>query len=74
MKTTARKRVNAANAKVREKEYEEYSLRPFTKEELYARVAESEAEIAAGIGTPHEEVMREWEEELAREEQAARMK
>ena len=30
---------------------------------------EAEAEIAAGIGTPHEEVMREWDEEIARMEQ-----
>ena len=28
-----------------------------------------EADIAAGRVTPHEEVMREWKEELAREEQ-----
>ena len=48
---------------------EEYALTPFTMEELNARIDEAEAEIAAGIGTSHEEMMREWEEELAREEQ-----
>ena len=30
---------------------------------------EAEAEIAAGKGIPHEEVMREWNEELALMEQ-----
>ena len=48
---------------------EEYSLKPFTMEELNARIDQAEADIAAGLGTPHEEMMREWEEELAREEQ-----
>ena len=43
--------------------------RRYTKAELNAMLDEAEAEIAAGGGTPHEEVMREWEEELAREEQ-----
>lgn len=48
---------------------EECALSPFTMEELNARIDEAEAEIAAGEGTSHEEMMREWEEELAREEQ-----
>ena len=48
---------------------EECSLKPFTMEELNARIDQAEADIAAGLGTPHEEMMREWEEELAREEQ-----
>ena len=48
---------------------EEYSLRPFTKEELNARIDQAEAEIAAGLGTPHEEVMREMDEEIERWEQ-----
>lgn len=47
---------------------EKYSMKPFTMEELNTRLDEAEAEIAAGIGTSHEEMMREWEEELAREE------
>ena len=39
--------------------------RRYTKAELNAMLDEAEAEIAAGGGTPHEEVMREWEEEFA---------
>ena len=48
---------------------EEFPLKRYTMEEINAMLDEAEAEIAAGKGTPHEEVMREWEEELAREEQ-----
>jgi hypothetical protein len=48
---------------------EEYSLRPFTKEELNARIDQAEAEIAAGLGTPHDDVMREMDEEIERWEQ-----
>ena len=48
---------------------EEYSLRPFTMEELNARIDQAEADIAAGLGTPHEEVMREMDEEIKRWEQ-----
>lgn len=48
---------------------EESSLKPYTIEELHTRIARAEADIAAGRVTPHEEVMREWKEELAREEQ-----
>jgi hypothetical protein len=44
-------------------------MKRYTMAELNAMLDEAEAEIAAGGGTPHEEVMREWEEELAREEQ-----
>ena len=38
-------------------------------EEVNAMLDEAEAEIAAGIGTSHDEVMREWDEEIARMEQ-----
>ena len=48
---------------------DEESLKPYTMEELNAMLDEAEADIAAGRTTPHEEVMREWEEELIREEQ-----
>ena len=48
---------------------EEYTLRPFTMDELNARLDQSEAEIAAGLGTFHEEVMREMDEEIERWEQ-----
>ena len=41
--------------------------RRYTLEEVNAMIDRAEVEIAAGKGTPHEEVMREWEEELARE-------
>jgi len=48
---------------------EEEDMKPFTMEEINAMIDEAEAEIAAGKGTPHEEVMREWDEEIARMEQ-----
>ena len=44
---------------------EEYSLRPFTMEELNARIDQAEAEIAAGLGTPDEEAWDDLEEEFA---------
>lgn len=47
----------------------EEPLKPYTIEEIYDMVAESEADIAAGRTVSHEEMMRQWEEELAREEQ-----
>ena len=49
--------------------FTETELRPYTMEEVNAMLDEAEAEIAAGLGTPHEEVMREWDEEIARMEQ-----
>jgi predicted transcriptional regulator len=58
-----------ARANAKEADDEEYALRPFTKEELTARIDQAEAEIAAGLGTPHEEVMREMDEEIERWEQ-----
>ena len=47
---------------------EEYSLRPFTMEELNARIDQAEAEIAAGNVIDDEDVWRELEEEFARED------
>ena len=47
---------------------EEYSLRPFTMEELNARIDQAEAEIAAGLGIPDEEAWDDLEEELALQE------
>lgn len=44
---------------------EEYSLRPFTMDELNARIDQAEAEIAAGLGIPDEEAWDDLEEELA---------
>ena len=48
---------------------DDFPLKRYTKEEINAMLDEAEAEIAAGIGTSHEEVMREWDEEIARMEQ-----
>lgn len=48
---------------------EGFPLKRHTKEEINAMLDEAEADIAAGRVTPHEEVMREWDEELARMEQ-----
>ena len=47
----------------------EAPLKRYTKAELNAMLDQAEAEIAAGGGTPHEEVMREMDEELERWEQ-----
>ena len=47
----------------------DFPLKHYSKEEINAMLDEAEAEIAAGGGTPHEEVMREWDEEIARMEQ-----
>ena len=44
-------------------------MKRYTMDEVNAMLDVAEAEIAAGIGTPHEEMMREWEKELAHEEQ-----
>ena len=49
-------------------------MKRYTMAELNATLDEAEADIAAGRVTDHEELMREWEEELAREEQAAQVK
>ena len=46
-------------------------MKRYTMDDINAMIDEAEREIAAGIGTPHEEVMREWDEELEREEQEA---
>ena len=47
----------------------EESLKPYTMDEINAMLDEAEADIAAGRTISHEEMMRRWEEELAREEQ-----
>ena len=44
-------------------------MKRYTMAELNAMLDEAEAEIAAGGGTPHEEVMREMDEEIERWEQ-----
>lgn len=45
------------------------NLKPYTMEEIHARIDKAEREIAAGLGTPHEEVMRRSREKLARKRQ-----
>lgn len=48
-------------------------LKPYTMEELHARIAEAEANIAAGKTIPHEEVMRRSRERLAQKRQELEM-
>lgn len=45
---------------------------PYTMSEINAMLDEAEANFAAGRGIPHEEVMREWDEEISRMEQEER--
>ena len=49
-------------------EKEEPSLKPYTIEELHARIAQSERDIAEGRVYDFDDVMRELEEEFARED------
>ena len=58
----------SAKPKVRKADEEEYPLRPFTMEELNARIDQAEAEIAAGLAIDDEDVWRELDEEFARED------
>ena len=44
------------------------ALQRLTMEEVNAMVAASEADIVAGRATPHDEVMRQWEESITRRE------
>ena len=57
--------VKPAVAKTKDTDEEEYSLRPFTMEELNARIDQAEAEIAAGLGIPDEEAWDDLEKEFA---------
>ena len=51
------------------KKQEEPPFQRYTMDEINAMLDEAEADIAAGRVLSEEEVMREWEEELEREEQ-----
>ena len=51
------------------KKEEDEQLRPFTMEELNARIDQAEADIAAGRVIDDDDVWAELDEELAREEQ-----
>lgn len=50
-------------ANKQEKE-QEYDLTPFTMDEIDAMLDEAEADFEAGRGIPHEQVMREMDEEI----------
>lgn len=45
---------------------EEAPVKPYTIDEVNAMLDAAEADIAAGRTSSHEEVMREWDEEIAR--------
>ena len=47
------------------KQADDSKLKPYTMEEINAMLDEAEANYAAGKGIPDEEVMREWDEEIA---------
>lgn len=47
----------------------EENVTPYTMEEINAMLDEAEANFASGLGILHEEVMREWDEEIVRMEQ-----
>ena len=51
------------------KKEQDEQLRPFTMEELNARIDQAEADIAAGRVIDDDDVWAELDEELAREEQ-----
>ena len=59
----------AAELKAFVRREEAHPLKPYALEELNAMLDVAEADIAAGKGTPHEEVMHEWDEEIAHMEQ-----
>lgn len=48
----------------------EPELRRYTMAEVNAMLDEAEANFAAGRGIPHEEVMRRWDEKIARRRKA----
>ena len=52
---------------------EGFPLKRYTMEEINAMLDASEADIAAGREYDNEDVMREWDEELARMEQEERV-
>lgn len=51
------------------KKEEKEQLRPFTMKEIDDILDEAEADFDAGLGIPHEEVMRRWKERVAYEKQ-----
>ena len=55
-------------------ESEENSFRPYSMEEIDAMLDEAEADFDAGLGIPHEVVMRKWRGRVAREHELAMVK
>ena len=51
------------------KKEEDEHLRPFTMKEIDDMLDEAENDLDAGLGIPHEEVMRRWKERVAYEKQ-----
>jgi len=51
------------------KQAQSNALQPYTMDEINAMIDESERDIAEGRVYDHEDLMREWEDELAQEEQ-----
>lgn len=51
-----------------EKDYDEEQLKPYTMEEINARIDQAERESAAGMGRDFDDFMRELEEEFAEED------
>lgn len=41
------------------------NLTPYSMDEINAMLDEAEKEISSGMGSSHEDVMREWEKEIA---------
>ncbi|MBQ9213715.1 MAG: hypothetical protein IJ150_07235 [Bacteroidales bacterium] len=48
------------------------SMKRYTMDDIDAMIAQAESEIKVGKGTPHEELMREWDEEIEQWEQEDR--
>lgn len=62
-------RPDKADSMTMEQILEGYPYKRYTKAELNAMLDEAEARFEAGLGIPHEEVMREMDEEIERWEQ-----
>ena len=52
-------------AVTKKQDSEEHSLKPYTMEEINARIDQAERESAAGLGQDSEEMFRELEDEFA---------
>ena len=52
---------------------EEYSLKPYAMKEINAMLDQVEADFTAGMGIPHEDVVREMEEDIRKEREELKM-